>query len=139
MADPTRVRDPLELAAASPDPHVRQLALSVKRKKAEIAALETFFATYGSAVAETGAVETAHAPRASRKDATGDVIAEIMAEIGAPVDLDTVYDSYRVKNPSGSLGTRDSLRVAMTKRKDKFCRGDDGLWRLVNGKSPVFA
>ena len=46
MADLNRVRDPLELAAASPDPVVRRMAIRRKEIEPEMQRLDGFFAVY---------------------------------------------------------------------------------------------
>ena len=128
MADLTRVRDPLEIAAASPDPVVRRMAMQRKALDEEKRRLDTFFDIYGSEPEPAKPVQPDRPARARPPSApppaaqeidTGAVVEHVLTQTG-PLGLDDLY--VRFKEASGSGMSKESFRQALHRRAGRFPR-----------------
>lgn len=141
-----RTKGALELAAASPDPAVRQLALHYKSMVQELEALDGFFAVYYGAgaaavpaqaptrIASNGAAPPAPA---ARKIAVAQEIQDILAARG-PLDMDALRAAYVAKNPDDADRTREQIRLSVARHPDRFKRvsTEDRRVCLANGAPP---
>ena len=123
MADINRVRDPLELAAASPDPVVRQLALRYKELQAEMAPMKAFLDMYDSVKVGVATPQPQDGKPAS--SATGDAVVERVKVIlvrEGPLDLDALYEQYIKATPEDADRSREAFRVTLAKRRGDISR-----------------
>jgi hypothetical protein len=134
MADMSRVRTPLELAAASPDPKVRRMAIRRLEMEPELRRLDAFFALYAEepepATASTtqaaqpakpSRTAAANAARLAKPDPLHDAVRAILLERG-PLSRDELYDRYMERIPEDTNRTPETLRIALARRKDKIGR-----------------
>lgn len=148
MADLTRIREPLEIAAASPDPVVRAMAQRYMEMKRELAVLDPLFALYAR---ESAAIEARpHAaakgngkvavamplpplPSDAAKAAAFDAaVRAALAERG-PLPLDELHAEFERRNP-GDGRNRDALRVALQSRRWVVRVSEkDRRYRLADG------
>lgn len=131
MANDDRARDALELAAASPDPAVRRLAIRYKEIHREIEILDGFFSIYttvggnvtagitGSA-AGNGTSSPAQEGKAVRP-AVAKALQGILAERG-PLDLDSLHAEYVARYPEDAGRTREQVRMGLARHPERFRR-----------------
>jgi hypothetical protein len=138
MANADRTKDAMEMAAASPDPAVRQLALSYKAMRQQLEALDGFFAIYnggvvqplgGAAPAATngsgGPAPVVHKPAAGApKSTVTKSLCDILAEKG-PLDMDALHGEYVRRNPDDAGRTREQVRLGTARHPDRFRRVSD--------------
>ena len=148
MADLTRIRDPHEVAAASPDPVMRAIAQRSKDARAELARLDNMLAFY----AEESAAQSAAPPKPSgngkvmpinrapekipdmemnvKASAFDDGIRSILVK--GPLSLDDLLAEFRKVFPADTRN-RDALRSALNKRRAFVGRvsEDDNRYCLV--------
>ena len=132
MTSDVRVKDAMELAAASPDPAVRQLALRYQAMRLEIEALDSFFAVYsgskplGPLAVEPVAIETKPINGVVRANGTtrpsvAKALRAILLEKG-PLDLDSLHEEYVRRNPDDAGRTRDQVRLGVARHPERFKR-----------------
>jgi hypothetical protein len=130
MADLTRVRGPLEVAAESLDPVIRTLAIRRIEIGREAASLDVFFAAYIEGQKRYAEVPKAETKAPSKSDALTEHVKAILVERG-PLDIAALYDAYRMRVPEDTTRTQEALRVALTKRKlavDRVSETDRRYW-----------
>jgi hypothetical protein len=144
MADLTRVKDPIEIAAASPDPVIRAIALKFKGMKAELESLEGFFGFYATQVAGP-AMSMAKPLGAAIRQATASIppkltvpseteppvkrerkiVKELVDILSAgPLTLADMTAEYHRRHPD-DLKTSEAIRVAAFSAKEKIGREPD--------------
>jgi hypothetical protein len=136
MADLTRVKDPIEIAAASPDPVIRAIALKFKAMKAELDSLEVFFGFYAMQI---NGASAAPAKQAAMKlppislPATAEppvkrerkIIKELVDILSAgPLSLADMTAEYHRRHPD-DLKTSEAIRVAAFNAKGRIGREPD--------------
>ena len=150
MSTQERVRDPLEIAAASPDPVIRTMALRYRALEQQKVQLDAFFSVYSGVEAVEDAPAPPQAPaherarppapkaRPSPRSATlGDNVHEILVAAGRPLEIGEIATAYRARFPQDAARTGESLRVAMAKQRTRFPRSVNGngtsLYSAVTG------
>lgn len=129
-----RTKGALELAAASPDPAVRQLALHYKSMAQELEALDGFFAVYLDAGTDATPKSAAQAafrlrpddvimtsPAKPRKSTVAKSLRDILTEQG-PLDMGSLHSAYVIRNPDDAGRTREQIRLSVARHPDQFCR-----------------
>lgn len=137
MADMTRVRTPLEIAAASPDPKVRRMALRRMEMEPEMKRLDAFFALYADEPEPAAApakpqrnASIANAAKADKPDPLHDTVRAILLEHG-PLDGRGLYERYMQRVPDDTAQTQEKLRMALVRRKERIGRvsaSDSRYW-----------
>ena len=144
MADLSRVREPLEIAAASPDPKVRQMAIRRKELEVDIQRLDNFFSLYageepangnGEPVAAAPAAKPGRKPRSARPDkdvpkqsvkrgkhgAFLENIKEALLKYG-PLDKESLFARYKEFAPEDTTRTVESMRVSLVRYPSDITR-----------------
>lgn len=130
MADLTRVRDPLEIAAASPDAKIRHMAIRRKEMELEMKRLDAFFEVYAgepdTATQPQAKVPLrAVAPVAQRQSSAAkpgvvgsvsvrDAVKAILLREG-PLEREALLLRYRETVPADAGRTSRSLRDTLAK------------------------
>jgi len=134
MADMNRVRSPLEIAAESPDPVVREMAIRRIEIGREIVSLDAFFTMYEGARAKATSAPKAESKTESRpvskRDMLADKVKEILLERG-PLDIKALHEAYCILVPEDAARTLGALRVALTHRTqivDRVSETDRRYW-----------
>ena len=152
MADLTRVKDPIEIAAASPDSVIRAIALKFKAMKAELESLEGFFGFYatqvsGPAPAPAAKPAVSVAPKLTLPSQTEPpvkkerkIIKELVDILSAgPLSLMDMTAEYHRRHPDDQKSS-EAIRVAAFNAKDKIAREPDNDKRYyaigVSGPDP---
>ena len=152
----TAGKTPLELAAESPDPAVRGLALRRRSLDVEIQKIEGFFSIYGS-VAETAlpapsgakplpstpqqtppvskpARSQRQSPAVQRKSSAAfiEAVTTVLTESERPLQLAELYDAVILKVPALTL-TKESFRQKMLVNRERFPLAAGGGYALAAG------
>lgn len=150
MADLTRVRDPLEIAAASPDVKIRHMALRRKEMEPEMKRLDAFFEVYAGEPDSASPTQPKAMPRAAPtarkpapKVASGSSVAvreavRLILMQGGPLDRESLLVRYRAAVPSDAGRTSRSLRDILAKHSGVIGRvsASDGRYWLVGHPVP---
>jgi hypothetical protein len=152
MADMTRIKDVLEIAAASPDTAVRRLAMRQKELQAELDGINAFFAVYGSIEDTVLPVKIAKIPprKPGEVPKTGRVtvddmlagIKTIMLRHG-PMKLDPLFTQYCLDFPHDAGRDKESFRATLNRRHDVIGRvseTDKRYWPVgaeLNGQHAI--
>ena len=135
MADLTRVKDPIEIAAATPDPVIRAVALKFKAMKAELENLEGFFSFYAGQIGTTTAPvakpqaavksiplpETAAPPVKRERKITKELV-EILS--AGSLNLADLTAEYHRRHPDDQKSS-EAIRVAAFNSKERIGREPD--------------
>ena len=113
MADTARHKDPLEIAAASPDPAVRGMALRRRALEQEAETLDFFFSLYSG---ETG-------DGTADDDPLTETVAALLRKRG-PLGLADLYAAYAEGERAAGREPlpKESFRVALYRRSRHFGR-----------------
>lgn len=136
MADLSRVKDVTEIAAASPDQRVRDMAIRYKQTFADLQLLDSFFDVYSKGVAQVQPKVTPKTPVApisgDRKDLFGACMTAILQRAQHPLTASEMLSKYCDESPADApYRDREGMRVALAKRKSIFGRTADKKYCLA--------
>lgn len=132
-------KNPAVLAAASPDPAVRGLAVRLQEIRTEEKQIHTFLDLYGQLVEKVQTereappppppppVEEAGVPR----DEFVLLVRDVMLQAGRPLKPGELFSRLHAKNPDAVRSGADALRKRLYKLKEHFQRvGTDRHWPI---------
>lgn len=123
MADATRIKDPLEIAAASPDERIRRMAIRRKECAAEMQRIDgalTVIYSFGDAPqapavkAPAGAGNGAQPP-----DGFADAVTAVLSDSG-PLSFDALHERYIERVVDDKDRSKDAFRAALYRRKARI-------------------
>lgn len=133
MSEP---KDPAVLAAASPDPAVRGLAVRRQELAKQVGKIDSLLGLYSELVEEyqaaqkpptTAPLNDGVMPRESFVPA----VREILLSAGQPLRPREIYEAFAAKHPDYAGGGPDALRKRLYKLKDCFRSvGSDRHWPI---------
>lgn len=141
----TDVKQALEVAAASPDPKVRSLALRRVKIDEEAKTLDGFFALYSDEATQNApAPVVARASKKAKISSTGTfqteegrvkstefvtMVNQVIAASGLPRGTGEIFDLLKSSHPAECPKSQASLRVRLTVRPDLIQKvGNRGFW-----------
>ena len=116
MADLSRLRDPLEIAAASTDPIVRKMALRRKEITIEMARLDSFFTTYAEEKTDSSVAAAAESKTKIGSNLRSKIVIQRLKDIlveHGPLNLDRLHAKYCESHPDDSTRNKEALRVVI--------------------------
>lgn len=132
----------VDLAAQSPDPRVRSVALRRLEIEKEIAPLDGFLSFYCAEVANVavpvakkpippnanGHAKEPAQPR-GKTERMIEVAKDVIVTYGQPMPLSMLFDTMQRDHPNLCLASPDSMRARLAEHKDKLVRVDSrGYW-----------
>jgi hypothetical protein len=153
MADANRIRDPIEIAAGSPDVRIRRAALDRMHHAKEVEKLDAFFDHYFTLPVDDTpapvkaeqrvrfAAQPSRAPKA-KSDRMTDIIVAILIEKG-PLSSGDIATEFNGRAPDLPPKSKEDMRMALGRRSDIVGRVSavDRRYQLIamNGAKAVNA